>query len=421
MTGTIVMVDLYGPTMRLAQGYMDRGFDVVQLQSTPDVPPFYRRFIGNGLAGQIVHRGGLTDSEQLDATLEAVAALNPVAVTTGGETGVELADLLSHRLGLASNGTALSTVRRDKFAMIERLRARGLRATEQLLVADSDTLFAWHTALGGQVVVKPTRSAGNDGVQFCMSPSDSVEAYGRIVDQQNIFGVTNEGVVAQQFLVGGEYVVNTVSCAGDHRVTDMWRYVKISANGVSDRVAAAVSVPDDDPRTNALAEYALGVLDALGIDYGPAHLEIMMTPQGAHLVEIGARLCGADTARYAQIARGESQIEWTVMAFTEPDEFARIHTRPSQERSHAAMVFMTSPYEGSLRGYPKLDQVLALPSYLDHQIVVAPGERLQRTVSDVTEPMMIGLTHPVRDILERDLSTVLFLDGDGFYDITSRS
>ena len=110
-----------------------------------------------------------------------------------------------------------------------------------------------------------------------------------------------------------------------------------------------------------------------------------------------------------------------MLAFTDPDEFNRTHTRPSQEQSHAAMVFMTSPYEGHLRGYPKLEQVLALPSYLDHQIVVAPGERLQRTVSDVTEPMMIGLTHPVRDVLERDLSTVLFLDGDGFYDITSRS
>lgn len=419
MTGTIVMVDLYAPTMRLAQGYIDNGFDVVQVQSTPDVPPVYRGFTGDGLAGRIVHRGGLADEEHLAATVETVAALDPVAVTTGGETGVELADLLSERLGLASNGTALSSVRRDKFAMVERLRAHGLRATEQLLVPDAESLRHWHNNLGGQVVIKPTRSAGNDGVQFCPNPEDSVAAYERIVDRQNIFGVTNEGVVAQRFLVGGEYVVNTVSCAGHHRVTDMWKYVKISANGVSDRVAAAVSVPEDDARTAALTEYALAVLDALGIAHGPAHLEIMMTPQGPYLVEIGARLCGADTARYAELARGESQIGWTVTAFTDPDRFARDHIRPPQLRSHAAMVFMTSPYEGALRGYPKLEQVLALPSYLDHQIIVAPGDRLQRTISDVTEPMMIGLAHPIRDVLERDLSTVIFLDGDGFYDVSS--
>jgi len=421
MTGTVVMVDLYAPTMRLAQGYMDRGFEVVQVQSTPEVPPVYRGFSGAGLAGRIVHRGGSEDSEHLESTLNAVKSLDPVAVTTGGETGVELADLLSERLGLASNGTASSSVRRDKFAMVEMLRAHGLRATEQFLVTDRESLRRWHGELGGKVVIKPTRSAGNDGVAFCPDPEDSIAAYERIVHERNIFGVENEGVVAQQFLVGGEYVVNTVSCAGHHRVTDMWKYVKISANGVSDRVAAAVSVAQDDARTASLMEYAVAVLDALGIAYGPAHLEIMMTPDGPTLVEIGARLCGADTAKYAELAHGESQIDWTVTAFTDPDRFTRECDRAAQDHAHAAMVFLTSPFDGTLVGYPKLDQVVNLPSYVDHQVIVEPGQHLQRTVSDVTEPMMIGLADPVRDVLERDLSTVLFLDGDGFYDVADDS
>ncbi len=415
--GTVVMVDLYAPTMRLAQGYLDRGFSVVQLRSTPEVPPVYRGFDRTSLAGAIVHDGGLDDGPALDRTLAAVAALDPVAVTTGGETGVELADLLSARLGLPSNGPALSAVRRDKFAMIERIRSAGLHAARQLLVPGPEELADWHRELGGRVVIKPTRSAGNDGVWFCATPAESVAAYQRIAPARNIFGVTNEGVVAQEFLVGGEYVVNTVSCAGEHRTTDMWKYVKISANGVTDRVAAAISVTDDDPRAAELIGYAHAVLDALEIAYGPAHLEIMMTPDGPALVEIGARLCGADTARYAESARGESQIDWTVRAFTDPAGFGRDHRRPATLQAHAAMAFLTSPHEGVLRGYPRLAQVRALPSYVDHVAIVRPGERLRRTVSDVTEPMMIGLAHPVRDVLERDLGTVMYLDGDGFYDV----
>ena len=409
------MVDVYAPTMRLAQGFIDRGFPVVQLRSTPEIPPVYRGFSGDGLAGCLLHDGGLAEAAVV-RTAAAVSALDPVAVVTGGETGVELADAVASRLGLASNGTAASSIRRDKYAMIERLRDRGLRVARQLLVPDADSLAVWHSELGGRVVIKPTRSAGNDGVQFCDSPVESVAAYRSIVNSQNIFGITNEGVVAQEFLVGGEHVVNTVSCGGQHRVTDCWKYVKISANGVSDRVVAAVSV-DDEPRSAALVEYALAVLDALEISYGPAHLEIMDTPDGPALVEIGARLCGADTARYAELARGESQIGWTVSAFTDPASFRRDHTAAGQIRSHAAMAFMTAPRAGVLRGYPRLPDIRALPSYVDHQIVVAPGEVLHRTVSDVTEPMMIGLAHPNRDILERDLFTVLYLDGDGFYDI----
>lgn len=43
--------------------------------------------------------------------------------TTGAETGVELADILSNRLGLASNGEDLSLCRRNKHLMGEQVRA----------------------------------------------------------------------------------------------------------------------------------------------------------------------------------------------------------------------------------------------------------------------------------------------------------
>ena len=38
---------------------------------------------------------------------------------TGAETGVELADVLSNRLGVASNGEDLSVCRRNKYLMGE--------------------------------------------------------------------------------------------------------------------------------------------------------------------------------------------------------------------------------------------------------------------------------------------------------------
>ena len=241
----------------------------------------------------------------------------------------------------------------------------------------------------------------------------SLEAAGA----DNIFGIRNEGVVVQEFLVGGEYVVNTVSCDSRHRVTDMWKYTKISANGVTDRVAAATCIGVDDPIGQRLADYGGAVLDALGIRFGPAHLEIMMTGVGPALVEIGARLCGADTAYFADLAVGESQIDWTVRSFLDPAGFRENHRRPRQQQAHAAMAFLTSPVSGTLRGYPKLPLVQGLPSYHNHQTIIEPGEPIPVTISDVTEPMMIGLCHPVRDILERDLATVMYLDGEGFYDV----
>ena len=48
-----------------------------------------------------------------------------LAVIPGAETGVELADRLSHRLKLRSNGEVGSFARRNKYAMGEAVRAAG--------------------------------------------------------------------------------------------------------------------------------------------------------------------------------------------------------------------------------------------------------------------------------------------------------
>lgn len=409
---TVVMVDAYSPSVRLVRAFRDAGCAVARLVSTPDTPEFYRRgLIPEEFDHLLVHEGDLA------ATVRVVGALAPVAVVAGGEMGVELADAVSEALGLATNGTARSAARRDKYLQGETLRAAGLRATPQVLVDDEDTLAAWHEARGGRVVVKPVRSAGNDGVQFCDSPAESVVALRALRGSTDLFGQVNSAVVAQQHLDGTEYVVNTVSRDGAHRVTDVWRYAKISANGVSDRVSGALSVGPDEPVRAGLEQYVRAVLDALGVRHGPAHAEVMLTADGPCLVEVGVRLCGADTAYYAGLSAGESQIEWTVDAYLHPERFRQRRDEPARPRGAAAMAFLTSPVTGTLRSYPLLPHVRALPSFHDVQVAVQPGGHLPLTVDDTTEPMLVGLAHASADVVARDFATVLYLDGHGFYDL----
>jgi biotin carboxylase len=410
--GTIVMVDVYAPTMRLAQAFHDAGLTCVRVQSTPFTPAVYADPFDRG-----IFVADLTHDGDMDATLAAVAAFDPVAVITGGELGVELADHLSEALGLPSNGGELSAARRDKFLQVERLRGAGLRASRQLLVRDPEQLMEWVEELGCAVVVKPIRSAGNDGVALCHTGEEAAAAYRRLVGASNLFGIVNEGVVAQELLVGTEYAVNTVSCQGRHRVTDLWRYAKIGANGVENRVAAGLSVSLDDPVRPALFAYAHQVLDALGVGFGPAHLEIIVIEEGPCLVEVGVRLCGADTAYWAELAYGESQVPWTLDAYLSPGRFlAEVH-RPHQLSDHVAMAWFTSPVAGVLRSYPRLPEVEALASLREVRLGVHPGEQLEITVDDTTEPLMVGLAHPIEEVVRRDLATLLYLDGPGFYDV----
>lgn len=413
-TGKVVaLVDAYAPNGQLTAAFRAAGCDVVRVQSTARVPPFYRGGLSlDEFTGNIVHLGDLGE------TAAAVGKHEPVAVLAAGELGVELADELSEALGLPTNGTALSLARRDKYVQIETVKAAGLRGARQLLVTDAAALEAWHRATPGRVVVKPLRSAGNDGVSNCDTPARSVAAYREIRASTTIFAERNEAVVAQEYLSGGEYVVNTVSRDGRHRATDLWKYSKMAlGGGERDRITGAHLVGAASPLRPVLVDYAFAVLDALGIRHGPAHLEIILTEDGPCLVEVGARICGANKAYYADLAAGESQLEWIVDAYLDPARFHASYRRPYQERNHVAISWPTSPTEGILRSYPHLDAVRALESFNNVEVYIEPGGRVPATVDDSTKAMAIGLAHASEEIVHRDFNTICYLDGPGFYDL----
>ncbi|WBB78738.1 ATP-grasp domain-containing protein [Micromonospora sp. WMMD882] len=407
----IALVDPYGAVNKLGVALREAGLDCVRVQSTPEPPPSYGPADLTGYTDNLVHDG------DFDRMVARLAALRPVAVVVGSELGVEFTDRLNETLGLPGNGTALSEARRDKFVQIEALRAAGLPTTRQLRVTDPDELAAWHREIGGRIVVKPVRSARNDGVSFCDTPEQSVAAYHRVLSRHSVFDVPNEGVVAQEYLRGVEYVVNTVSCQGRHRITDMWQYQKITVNGMRDRINGMTSVPPDAPEYATLAGYSYAALDALGIRIGPVHLEVMLTRDGPRLVEAGARLCGADVARYAVLLTGESQIDRTAQAYADPERFVAEHRKPYALDNHGAMAFLASPFEGVLRGYPYLRLIEELESCQGVTQRFRPGERLVRTIDDEGEPVTVGLIHPDLSVVRHDFATVCYLDGPGFYDV----
>lgn len=163
--GYVVIVDAFAPARFFPPEFHEAGYACVRVQSTPEIPPAFAGSLGLTLyADNIVHTG------DLEETARAAGAYEPVAVFAGSEFGVEFADRLSEAMGLPTNGTELSAARRDKFTMIETIKAAGVRGARQLLATSADELARWHTELGTRVVVKPLKSAGNDGVRFCATP-----------------------------------------------------------------------------------------------------------------------------------------------------------------------------------------------------------------------------------------------------------
>jgi biotin carboxylase len=340
-----------------------------------------------------------------------------VAVVAGGEYGVAFADVLSEALGLPSNGTALSHARRDKAAMVDAVTAAGLRGARQLCTSDARELARWHRDLGGRIVVKPSRSAGGDGVAFCGTPEQSADALNAIMGRQNLFAEDNDVVVAQEYLVGAEIIVNTVSMNGAHQVCDIWKSQRFSVNGITDLSGGCYLVPRRGHLHDELVAYAFGVLDALGIRHGAAHVELKLTPDGPCLIEVGARLSGGDLPHYARLAIGESQLDWMVDACLRPERFRDRRGEDYRIRRHYAWAAMISPVEGTLARYRGLDQIRQLESFHEMWVITKPGQRIKCTVDDTTYPIIVNFMHEVDEIIMRDLGTLRYLDGAGFYEL----
>ncbi|MFE9428329.1 ATP-grasp domain-containing protein [Kitasatospora sp. NPDC006697] len=406
----VAVVDAFGTSFEFTHAFGAVGGEVIQVRSTAVRPAGVDPVDERAFARVLVHHG------DLDLLTDQLAALDPVAVLPGRETGVELADALSARLGLASNGTALSAARRDKYVQIETVKAHGVPGMRQLRTGDEAELLAWHEQLGGTVVVKPLRGYWGAGVSFCDRPRDSATALRGLLARRTLLGEPITEVVAQEYLVGAEYIVNTVSCAGVHHLTDAWRTERIQANGVRDLVTAQVLLRSDEPPVDELLAYGRRVLQALGIRYGPAHLEIKLTPDGPRLVEAGARISGLPS--YTADLLGEGQLEWTVDAYVRPDRFHTRAGRSYDRRQAFAWAALVAPSSGLLRRYRALDQVERLASFRALDVLVEPGSRIAATTYDREYPVTLELSHPVEAVLQRDLNTVRYLDGPGMYEIT---
>jgi len=405
--GAAVVVDAYSTGSRLAPRFAAAGLPVVHVQSSPTLPGFYiRGFRAGDFVENVVHDG------DLEATAARVAARDPAFVVVGAEPGVPLADALSERLGLPSNGSALSPARRNKNAMMEALRAAGLRAAEALKTADPAEAVAWAAARGGApAVVKPLDSAGTDGVSICRDQAEIEAAFAALLGRRNALHGANEELLVQELLEGTQLFCNSVSWDGVHHVSEVWRDNKLrrGANFIYDYEEL---LSRHGEQQDQVVPYVEAVLDALGIRFGPAHTEVMLTETGPVLVESGARLHGSVPDGVVDRCTPSHQA-LTAEAYLEPESVARRAQQPYELAAGAYCVMLISQHEGLIVDDAGMREIEALPSFAGTINMLAPGDRLRKTIDLFSCPGFVYLVDPDRERLKADYDCIRELDAAG--------
>jgi biotin carboxylase len=391
-----------------------RGYDVVHVQSSARIHFGGKTFRPGDFVDNLIFDGDLSK------LLGALARFDAVAVIAGIQTGVVLADHLSEALGLPSNGTSQSLDRVDKFAMYRVLDAHGLRCARSHCSDRLDDLLAWYRdETITTAVVKPCASAGTDHVTVCRDERDIREAFVRILNKENRMGLVNHAVLIQEYLEGTEYIVNTVSFKGRHRVTDAWRYRKVAANGGSFVYEKCELLDGSAACLPALREYVFRALSAFGVKEGASHNEVMQTPGGPALIEINPRMAGAQIPRLAALAIGEGQLEWTAKVYLEREATPAGFDAPYALRRQAMLCPLISNVTGEFAGLSFREELESLPSFQFADYLVEVGGPISLTVDCYTQPGIVFLAHEDPAVLEADYAQVRKLERDGLYRVVS--
>jgi len=421
-----VIVDPISTGALLAADVCARGVGCVRVQSSIH-PDELQNMLPAGFdiswAADLQH-DGTTNVDGLAKQLQSLR--KPIlAVVPGCETGVELADALAARLGLTHNDVSLSKMRRNKFLMGEQIRKSGVRSVQQIRGSswkDVEQFVMDYPSTPYRLIVKPEQSAGTDSVYLCTTPQEVQSRFEQILGKSNILGQINEGVLVQEFLDGIEYVVDTVSSNGHHKVVALWEYDKREANGKRFIYHSIRFMDGREPRAAELMSYMLKVLDALAIHHGPAHGEVMYTADGPVLVEVGARPHGGEGS-WSPIPRkclGYDVCTATVDLYTDIQNFQRIPDIPILKDMYGIEVYFVSRVHGKLVGYQNLDRVEALPSYIRVcWYLELMGKNIEPTTDCLSMPGSVVFVHHDKNQLLMDVEVFQQYSLEGFFVVES--
>ncbi|MFV1493033.1 ATP-grasp domain-containing protein [Phaeobacter sp. JH18-32] len=228
----------------------------------------------------------VTDYEDVKTSVALARALHRKmpfdAVFSFAEYGFLTAAHIAEALDLPSN-CQVPTVRltRNKRRMRETLRAAGI---EDVPFARVRTVaeIAEFVARHGDSIVKPAEGGGSEGVHFVDGSTDIQTALSHALQ------VGREELIAEAFIPGPEYSVETMSVGGRHRVLQITEKTTSGAPYFieSGHVQPAALSAADEAR---IAERVQALLEAVGYRTGPAHTEVKLHDGAVYIIETQTR------------------------------------------------------------------------------------------------------------------------------------
>ena len=410
----MVLVDPTSTARSIATEASSRGVSTMALWST--CAPLRDQIY----SAEIVARASI--EETADAVRLAADAAS-ITVLPGSDDGVPLADSVSRHLlvPIASGCRGLCNGhRQSKHEQHHALSSAGMRACRGVTGFDWNESMEELCATSRSVVVKLDEGTGSEGVRLCKSAAEARAHFEWLMRHQRRSGGERRAAIVQEFLEGREFVVDTVSRQGVHKVVMIWRYDKRRVADYEFIYFGETPLAADVVEARVLMQYVREALTAVGVQTGPCHTEVILLAaedDAPCLVEVNLR-CHGGSGVWVPLAErlvGYSQVSVAVDACVAPHRFDALpHEPPSPLAGGGAFLCLVSYARGRVVATPGYEHLRTLPSFISlNPMGVAIGSDVEVTSDLATLIGMVVLSHASEAVVAADVATVRELEAHG--------
>ena len=236
----------------------------------------------------------------------------------------------------------------DKGEMIKAFEAAGVEHPWYYILSDPND--ALPEGITFPCITKPTDNAGSRGVMLVSSRQELEAALAYSAENGR-----SGAVIVEEYMQGPEVSVEIIVWQGTPHVLQITDKLTTGAPHFVEMGHSQPSrlAPAEQEKVRDLACRAV---KAVGIDNGPAHVEIMLTKEGPKMVELGARMGGdCITSHLVPLSTGIDMIKATIdiCLGQAPDIEAKF-------QKGSAIRFFDAPH-GTITAIEGVEEVKAIP------------------------------------------------------------
>lgn len=211
------------------------------------------------------------------------------------------------KLGLSGISFKTAVKSTDKGEMIKCFEENGVEHPWYHIISSVAELDSKIDKITYPCISKPTDNSGSRGVMLIHNEQELREA----VNYSSSNGRSGS-VIVEEYMQGPEVSVEIITIDGEPNVLQVTDKL---TTGAPHFVEMGHSQPSrlDEKDLSKIRDLACRAVRAVGIENGPAHVEIILTKEGPKMVELGARMGGdCITTHLVPLSTGIDMIEATI-------------------------------------------------------------------------------------------------------------